>query len=163
MRSLRRALIAERAFGIELAKQWLYREPTAEFPQADLAAWRATCVHDSILELEQNADAARLMLEWQASFDETVDDVRDQVDRSITRVVVLKDIWSGAGFEGPGVFLARAGDIVVCQPSFIDQFPLTIIPRSGPEFCVSGIQVRIFEKIVFPALEVNVSQGERNA
>lgn len=163
MSGLRRALIAERAFGKELAKQWLYREPTAEFPQANLAAWRATCDHDSILELQQNADAARLMLEWQTVFDETVDDIRDQVDRSITRAVVLKDIWSGASFEGPGIFLARAGDIVVCQPSFIEQLPLTIIPRSGPEFCVSGIEVRIFEKIVFPVLEVNVGQGERNA
>lgn len=163
MSGLRRALIAERAFGKELAKQWLYREPTAEFPQADLAAWRATCDHDSILELEQNADAARLMLELQTAFDATVDDVRDLADGSITRAVVLKNMWSGADFEGPGIFLARAGDIVVCQPSFIKQLPLTIIPRSGPVFCASGIEVRIFEKVSLSALDVNVGEGESNA
>jgi hypothetical protein len=163
MSGLRRALIAERAFGKELAKQWLYREPNVEFPQADLAAWRVTCVHDSILELEQNADASRLMLEWQTAFDATVDDVRDLANRSITRAVVLKDMWSGPNFEGPGILLARAGDIVICQPSFIDQCPVTIIPRSGPEFCVSGIEVRVFEKVNLPALDVNVGEGENNA
>ena len=159
----RRALIAERAFGKEQAQQWLYRDPVAEFSQADLVAWRATCYHDSVQEHEHNEDAARLLLEWEAAFDATINDVRDMADGSVTRAVVLVDMWSGAGFEGPSILMARAGDFVVSQPSFIDQYPLTIIPRTGQPFCASLAEIRVFERINFAESGVVVGAGECNA
>jgi hypothetical protein len=150
MIGLHRARIAERAFGKDLAQQWLYRDPTAEYPQSDLTAWRATCYHDSVLELEQTANPVSLMLEWQKAFDATINDVRDFGDFSVTRAVILADIWCGADFEGPAFLLARTGDIVIVQPSPFIQYPLSIIPQTGPAFCAKPDQLRVFEKIYPP-------------
>lgn len=163
MSGLRRALIAERAFGKEQAQQWLYREPVTNFPQANLAAWRKACYDDAVLEHEHDGNAARLLLEWEAAFDSSINDVRDMAEFSITRAFVRKDIWTCGGFEGPGFLLARAGDVVVCQPSFIDQQPLTLHPRTGPIFCGGPDDVQIFQKVTFPQAEEYANEGERNA
>lgn len=163
MSGLRRALISERAFGNEQAKQWLYRDVIAEFPQANLAEWRATCYHDSVLAHENNENAARLLLEWETAFDSTIDDVRDRADESITRAFIPDDMWSPSSFERSAFRLAKAGDIIICQPSHIKQWPVTLIPRSGPAFCSLPNDVQVFQKITFPQIALDAPEGGLNA
>lgn len=156
------ALTVARYVGIEQAKDWLYRDPTGTSLPADLTVWREMCRAATIRDYEHNKNLASLLLAWEESFDKAVTDSMDWDDTTVCRAVVIKDIWCGASFEAPRMRLVREGDIVNISPSGFHDYPLTVVPRTGPAFCATYADVTVIDKVALPISYARAREGDCN-
>lgn len=157
------ALTVARYVGIEQAKDWLYRVSTDVGLPTDLALWRETCRAATVRDYEHNKNLANLLSAWEESFDKAVTDSMDWNDTTVCRAVMTRDIWSGAGLDTPAMFLARKGDIVNVSPSPFRDYPVTVVPRTGPAFCAAHSDLTVIDKVALPSSYVRVREGDSNA
>lgn len=164
MSGLRTAITAARSIGKNQAQDWLYRPANAAFPQFELSAWRATCHAEAVQEYQHAENSQVLICEWSTAFESAIDDSKDHSDQTVTRATLSADIWTTESFERRPFLLARRGDIVNVQPSYIDQWPLTIIPRNGPAFGEKNFDLlRDVEKVDLTDGAASATQGAADA